>query len=105
MTEKEQKLIKDLGKCDFRPMHAYFVEVRIEFLCNEDSNTVELRSSGSKGVGNLSPTDLTFGPQISFSLILYIGYNIFWQKRMKLIGPIKFVRAKFYCTYFGTLPN
>merc|ERR1712168_147777 len=26
MTEKEQKLIKDLGKCDFRPMHQYFVE-------------------------------------------------------------------------------
>ena len=28
MTEKEQKLIKDLRKCDFWPMHAYFVEVR-----------------------------------------------------------------------------
>jgi len=26
MSEKEQKVIKDLGKCDFRPMHAYFVE-------------------------------------------------------------------------------
>jgi len=26
MTEKEQKVVKDLGKCDFRPMHAYFVE-------------------------------------------------------------------------------
>jgi len=26
MTNKEQKLITDLGKCDFRPMHAYFIE-------------------------------------------------------------------------------
>ena len=59
--------------------------------------TVELCSSDSKSNKNPTSTDLTFGPKTSFFLILYIDYNGFWQKRMKVIGPFKFVRAKFYC--------
>ena len=39
--------------------------------------TVELRSSGPKSNGNLTPTDLTFGPHTSFSLSIYIGCNRF----------------------------
>ena len=41
--------------------------------------SVELCSSEPMNNGNLIPTDLTFGPQTCFSLILYIGYNRFWQ--------------------------
>ena len=62
------------------------------------NTTVDFRSSGPKSNGNLTPTDLTFSPQTSFSLILYIGDNIFRQKQIKVIGPFKFVKAKFYCT-------
>ena len=49
----------------------------------------QLCSSGPRSNGNLTPTDLTFSPQKSFSLLLYIGYNAFWQKQVKVIGPFK----------------
>ena len=65
---------------------------------NKIAPTVELRSSGPKSNINLTPTDFTFGPQTSFSLLLFIGYNRFLQKRMKVIGPFKTVRVKSYHT-------
>ena len=61
---------------------SYIVMARFVFM-----NTEELRSGGSKSNGNLTATDLTVGPQTSFSLIIYIGYKRFWQQRMKVIGP------------------
>ena len=79
--------------------------IRKSSLVDHDQNnvdTVELCSSGPKSNGNLTLPDLTFGPQTSFSLILHIGYNRFWQKRMKVIGPSKLVRAKCYCILHWT---
>ena len=49
------------------------VEIAKQVISTDERNTVELRSSGPKSNGNLTPTDLTFGAQTSFSLTIYIG--------------------------------
>ena len=54
--------------------HLIFSELKMQNLDGEIVHTVEPRSNR-----NLTATDLTFGPQTSFSLILYIGYIRFWQ--------------------------
>ena len=59
-----------------------------KFICRNGTSVVEFHSSGPKSNGNLTPTDLNFGPQTSISLILYIGQ-----------GCIK-LTILFYCVTF-----